>query len=103
VSTSTANTEPTTLKKQRPLLEKAMPIAHYHKREAFVGRIGRQLALVIQADPHATEDEKTKAAQLMANAVDIKKRLWKVNGSRVKQVPKDEEEKWAWLVAAWYR
>jgi hypothetical protein len=56
-----------------------------------------------EADPHATRDERPEAAQLKSNAMNIQKRLWKINGSHVKQVTEDEGEKWAWLVTAWYR
>ncbi|KAJ4302826.1 hypothetical protein N0V90_001717 [Kalmusia sp. IMI 367209] len=89
--------------KSKSLLKKAMPIAQYQKQEAFIGRLGRQLALIIEADPNATTEEKIEAKKLLNNAIEIKKRLWKSTGSRVKKIPKDEEDEWAWLVAAWYR
>jgi len=84
-------------------LRLALSIAEYHKREAEVARIGRQLALATNNDPESTATEKIDAKKQLADAEVIKERLWKGIEKNIATKPTSEDEEYDWLVAAWYR
>ena len=80
-----------------------MTLAQYHKREGFIARIGRQQAITFKKDPSATEDEIKTAEELRRVSEEIKTRLWKNIEHYIAPGPKEEDEEYSWLVAAWYR
>ena len=80
-----------------------MRIAEYHKREAFIARVGRQQAITIETDPGSTEEEIETASKLRLDSEEIKTRLWKDIGDHITLSPETEEDEYRWLVAAWYR
>ncbi|RTE83616.1 hypothetical protein BHE90_001798 [Fusarium euwallaceae] len=82
----------------------SLQLAELHRREGEIARSARQLAALIQSDPESGEVEKKEADELFERAEKIKEAHWK---AIEKFVPRDEdmeeEEKYNWLVAAWYR
>ncbi|RSL52715.1 hypothetical protein CEP53_008003 [Fusarium sp. AF-6] len=84
--------------------EHSLQLAELHRREGEIARSGRQLAALIRSDPESGEMEKEEADELSERAEKIKDAHWK---AIEKFVPRDEdmeeEEKYNWLVAAWYR
>ncbi|KIX07673.1 uncharacterized protein Z518_02327 [Rhinocladiella mackenziei CBS 650.93] len=84
-------------------LKSAMALAQYHKREAFIARIGRQQAIAIEKDPNSTEDEIETARELRRVSEETKRWLWKDIGRHISVRPETEDEEYSWLVAAWYR
>ncbi|RSM18563.1 hypothetical protein CDV31_002699 [Fusarium ambrosium] len=84
--------------------EHSLQLAELHRREGEIARSARQLAALIRSDPQSGEAEKKEAEELSERAEKIKDAHWK---AIEKFVPRDEdmeeEEKYNWLVAAWYR
>ncbi|RMJ15828.1 hypothetical protein CDV36_004493 [Fusarium kuroshium] len=82
----------------------SLQLAELHRREGEIARSARQLAALIRSDPQSGEAEKKEAEELSERAEKIKNAHWK---AIEKFVPQDEdmeeEEKYNWLVAAWYR
>ncbi|RSL87980.1 hypothetical protein CEP52_015361 [Fusarium oligoseptatum] len=82
----------------------SLQLAELHRREGEIARSARQLAALIRSDPQSGEAEKKEAEELSERAEKIKNAHWK---AIEKFVPRDEdmeeEEKYNWLVAAWYR